>query len=114
MLLEALDLAERVGSVFAGTSVIDVAAGLAAAEEEWDRAAVLFGVAEKQASRTGLHRHAADQAFVTPLMERARAAMGAAAFEASANRGRTTAYEKALDATRAWLEGCSVQPGAVR
>jgi predicted ATPase/class 3 adenylate cyclase len=114
MLLEALDLAERVGSVFAGTSVIDVAAGLAAAEEEWDRAAALFGVAEKQASRTGLHRHAADQAFVTPLMERARAAMGAAAFEASADRGRTMAYERALEDTRAWLEGCSVQPGAAR
>jgi non-specific serine/threonine protein kinase len=60
---------ERAGSV----------RGLAASLEDWQRAASFYGAAEAEASRTGIRRDPADEAFLAPHIERARASAGAEA-----------------------------------
>jgi tetratricopeptide (TPR) repeat protein len=103
MLLEALDIAAEIGSKPLGQSVADVSAGLAATRSEWERAALFFGVAEAQTALTGLHRDPADEAFLSPLMARAREALGRAGFSSAEAAGRALAYEDAMRETRSWL-----------
>jgi hypothetical protein len=98
-----LDIAGQIGSKALGQSVADVAAGLAAAAADWERAARFFGVAEAQTALSGLHRDAADEAFLSPLMESARAALGEARFGAAEAAGHALGYEEAMRETRNWL-----------
>src|SRR5579862_4596965 len=63
MIVKALSIAEESGSKPVGQSVIEVCAGLAAAREGWQRAAQLYGAAERQTAQTGLHRSPGDDAF---------------------------------------------------
>src|SRR5207244_6776137 len=53
-------LAAEIGSKPAGQSLIEVCAGLASFEDDWVRAARLFGAAESQNALTGMHRDPAD------------------------------------------------------
>jgi predicted ATPase/class 3 adenylate cyclase len=103
MLLEALAIAEEIGSMPARQSVLEVAAGLGALQEDWELAAVLFGAAEQQAAETGFHRDPADEAFLAPLVGRARAALGTA-FSVGEAAGRALARDAATGMVRAWLE----------
>jgi non-specific serine/threonine protein kinase len=112
MLAEALAIAEDTGSRLTGQSVLEVCAGLAAARSEWERAAELFGAAEAQTEQTGLHRDPADEAFLTPLIAKARDALGAAFAQAEA-AGRALSYDGAISRARAWLGGGS-QASAAR
>ncbi|MDQ2962900.1 MAG: tetratricopeptide repeat protein [Pseudomonadota bacterium] len=104
MLLEVLSIAEEIGSKAAGQSLLDVAAGLGALHEKWERAALFFGAAEAQAGQTGLHRDPADDAFLMPLIAMARVALGPAAFGAAAAAGHSLSYDEAIVEARAWLE----------
>jgi predicted ATPase/class 3 adenylate cyclase len=104
MLLEVMAIAEEIGSKPAGQSVLEVSAGLGALLQQWERAARLFGIAEAQTEQTGLHRDPADDAFLVPLMAKAREALGAAGFAAAELDGRALSYEKALLEAREWLE----------
>ena len=52
----------------------------------------------------GLHREPADEAFLAPLIAKARAALGVAAFAAEETVGRSLSYEEAMAESRAWLE----------
>jgi hypothetical protein len=67
------------------------------------RPARFFGVAEALTALTGLHRDPADEAFVTPLIAKAREALGEARFGATEASGRALGYEEAIGMTRGWL-----------
>lgn len=104
MLLEALGIADEIGSKRTGQCVLEVSAGFAAVRGEWSCAARLFGAAEAQAVQTGLQRDAADEAFLAPLIAKARQAPEFADAEAA---GRALTYEEAIGETRGWLAGGS-------
>jgi tetratricopeptide (TPR) repeat protein len=103
-LREAHAIADEIGSMPAGQSVLEVSAGLGALTEDWERTALFFGAAEAQAAETGLHRDPADEAFLAPLIGKARAALGASAFSAAEAAGRALTYGAAMERVRAWLE----------
>jgi len=105
MLLEVLDVAAELGSKPAGQSAVEVCAGLAAASADWPRAARFFGVAEAQTGSTGIHRDPTDEAFLAPLIEAARGALGEEAFTRATDAGRRLPYEIAIAEARDWLRG---------
>jgi hypothetical protein len=104
MLIEVLTTAQEIGLKPAGASLLEVSAGLSATRGEHDRAALFFGAAEAQTGQTGLHRDAADEAFLAPLIARARESLGAAAFQSAEAAGRAMSYDDALASVRACLE----------
>ncbi|HET7403192.1 MAG TPA: tetratricopeptide repeat protein, partial [Usitatibacter sp.] len=110
LLLQALQGSEAIGSRYVGLSVLDVAAGLAAATGAWERAARYFGAAQAQAASAGVHRDPADDAFLTPRIERARAALPAAAFQLAETAGAALSYEEVIAGVREWLETTAVTP----
>jgi len=103
MLREAQVIAEELGSRPLGQSVLEVCAGLAASRAEWEQAVRFFGAAEAQTGKTGLHRDPADDAFLTPLIARARDGLGPKAFEAASAAGRGLTDELAIAQVREWL-----------
>jgi non-specific serine/threonine protein kinase len=82
---------------------LTVAAGLAVHCGEWDRAGHLYGLAQAVAEQDGSRREPADEAFIAPLVARARTAAGAAAFDAAVAHGRKLRYEAGVAAVRSWL-----------
>jgi predicted ATPase len=107
MLLEVHVIAEAIGSRPVGQSVLEVSAGLAALQEDWTRAAIYFGAAESQAEQTGLHRDPADEAFLAPLIAKARGALGDAVFAAAETSGRAVSYQEVMAQVRAWLQAAT-------
>jgi hypothetical protein len=86
-----------------GQCALDVCAALAALRGEWTRAARFFGAVEAQTAEGGYHRDPADNAFLAPLIARARDTLGAQSFEGAEAQGRTLSYDDAIDEARAWL-----------
>src|SRR5512135_1131318 len=103
MLLEVIAICDELDLKPTGQSVIEVASGLAAARGEWERAARFFGAAERQAAVSGIHRDPTDEAFLSPLIAKARAALGASAYADAETAGRAMDYASAMAAVRAWL-----------
>jgi predicted ATPase len=103
LIAQALAIVNEIGARRLGQSLLDVCAGLALLKGHSEKTARFFGAAEAQGAQTGLQRDAADAAFLDPLVAKARAALGAAAFSAQENEGRTLAYEGALAEARDWL-----------
>ncbi len=108
MLLEAIAIADDIGSMPSGQSVLEVSAGLGALNEDWEHAALFYGAAEAQAAQTGLRRDPADEAFLVPVVQQAQVALGAAAFAAAEGDGRALAYDAAMVKVRAWLNSPSL------
>jgi len=108
MLCAVLAIVDEVGSKYLGQSVLEVSAGLAVLRRDWQLAARFYGTAEALALQTGLHRHPGDEAFLSPLVARAREALGATAFAVAEGGGRDTSYETIMAEARAWL--ASPQP----
>jgi tetratricopeptide (TPR) repeat protein len=104
MLLEVLAIADESGFKPAGQSVLEVCAGLGAVTGEWELAARFFGAAEAQISETGLRRDPADEAFLAPLVVKARDALGPEPFSRAEVAGRSLSYEAALLGAHEWLE----------
>lgn len=102
LLSEAVEISDSIGQERIGLSTIEVCSGLAAACGEYAQAARFFGVAEAQNGSTGLHRDPADDAFLVPLIEKARARLGDG-YRAAEDAGRALAYPQALTEARAWL-----------
>jgi predicted ATPase len=102
-LREALAVATQTGSKPASQSVVEVAAGLAASEEDWRRAARWFGAADAYAEATGLQRDTADAVFFAPLIERTRLGLSADEHAAAANGGRSITLGDALAEVLGWL-----------
>ena len=103
MLGKVLEIVDDSGLKPAAQSLLEVSAGLAAAQGEWLHAARFFGAAEAQTAETGLHRDPADEAFLAPFMARARDRLGAAAFAQADAAGRTLAFDEAMTELRGWL-----------
>ena len=73
--------------------------------EDWQRAARLYATAEAQITQIGMQRDAGDDAFIAPLIAKARAALDEAAFSDAESSGRALSYEQAMREARAWLTG---------
>ena len=101
--LEVIAIEERLGSSHGTQSVLEVCAALAAATGDHVRVARYFGAAEAIAAQSGLCRDPTDQAFLAPLIEKSRAALGASAFDAGERLGRALRDSLALEEARAWL-----------
>jgi hypothetical protein len=85
-------------------TVLEVCAGLAATYEDWSRAAEFFGMAEERRAETGAPRDLADEAFLAPLMNRARRVLAQNMFAEAEARGRNAASTQAVALARTWLE----------
>jgi hypothetical protein len=100
MLLEVLGISSETGSTPVAQSALEVSFGLAAARGEWASAGTFFGAAEAQAQRTGLRRDPADEAFIAPLLQRARRSVR---FDVAMVAAKRLTLEQALEQARAWL-----------
>ena len=112
LLAQALAIANETGSRPASQCVVDVAAALATLRGEFPLAARLQAAAEAQAQASGVQRDAADEAFLGPLVARARDAMAAAPYAAAAAAGRELHLDAALAEVRAWLAASTPAPTA--
>jgi hypothetical protein len=81
--------------------MLEVCAGLAAQQGDFAGAAQLYGAAEAQAARTGIHRDPADDAFLSPWVSKARTGLGEAAFAAGQAAGSARDFEEMLAEARA-------------
>ena len=101
LLREVQAIAAAVGSQPVAQSLLEVGAGLAAAQGQARQAAWLYGAAEARSARTGIRRDANDDAFLQPLLQRARAQLGADGFagaEAAGREAADAAVDGAIDA----------------
>ena len=96
LLAQALQVATTLGSQQVGQSTLDELAGLCAAAARPEAAMQLFGAAESQAERSGLRRDSADAAFLLPLIERARNALGAEVASRLQAEGAAWSYAEAI------------------
>ncbi len=104
LLLEALTIAREIGSKRAGQIVFEVTAGLEALRGQWTHAARLYGAAEAQLKQMKSQREPADDAFLAPLMARAREALGDSAFAADEAAGLALSYDEAAAEALACLQ----------
>jgi predicted ATPase/class 3 adenylate cyclase len=107
ILVEAMQIAAGIGSKPACRNALDVAVGLAVLLEDWARAARIYGAAQFELEQTGVRRETADEAFLAPLVAKAKEALGESAFAAAENEGRALAFDESIAATRAWLKGAT-------
>ena len=98
--LEVLGISSETGSTPVAQSALEVSFGLAATRGEWTSAGTFFGAAEAQAQRTGLRRDPADEAFIAPLLQRARRSVR---FDVAMVTAKHLTLEQALEQARAWL-----------
>lgn len=110
MLLQVMAIADANGSRPVALCVLDVAAGLAAQTGDAARAARCFGLSEAQGLQASLQRDAADEALLRPLLQQARAALGAHAFEAHAQAGQVAALDAVWAELRLWLQAGQGEP----
>ena len=103
LLAEVLSIANDIGSKPALQSALEVCAGLAAAVDDFRSAAHFFGAAQALALQTGLQRDPADEAFLSPLIARARTALGGDAFVSLETKACKLPLDEALVQARDWL-----------
>lgn len=104
---EALDIAERLRSRPLVKSGIEVCCGLAASRGDFALATRLYGAAESHGDITGLERDPADDAFLAPLIQGCREALGSDLYVEMETGGRALPHEAALREAREWLQGVS-------
>jgi predicted ATPase/class 3 adenylate cyclase len=85
-------------------SLLDVCAGLATLRGDYEAAARFFGAAEVLAGQIALRRDFADEAFLMPLIDRARNSLGVSEFHSAETAGRGLSLDDAIAETTAWLE----------
>jgi len=103
LMIEVLDLAEETASLLLEHNVLEASAGLAAALLDWPRAAEFYGHARAQRQQSGIRRDAVDEAFISPRIERVRAALGDPAYERASAIGAQRPRHDVLPALRRWL-----------
>jgi tetratricopeptide (TPR) repeat protein len=104
MVREGLAIAEEIGSKRWGVAHLDCSTGLAAFFSEWECAARLYGASEALSEQMGYQREPVDEAFLAPLIQRTREALGAAAFAAAESAGRSLSCDEAIAEASSWLE----------
>ena len=102
-LQEVLAIAVETRSAPIGQSAIEVVSGFAAERGEAERALRYFAAAEANTSATGIRRDPIDDAFLQPLIARARASLAPAAAGSAEVAGREAGFEATLADVRAWL-----------
>ncbi len=102
-LTEALGLAEALKPTPVAQWAVDVCAAVAAAREDWCRAARFYGFAEAQTEASGLRRDPTDASFLAPYIEQARRQLGGAAFDQEAMNGRALPPDEAVAIARQWV-----------
>jgi predicted ATPase/class 3 adenylate cyclase len=103
LLQEADAIAGRIRSEPVELGLFDACAGLCAGLGEWTRCARWFGAVQEQAVLTGIQRDAHDEAFLQPLVQQARDALGAEPFANAERDGRQLRTAGTRDELRAWL-----------
>lgn len=103
MLLESLAISDELGSRRGRLVVMEVCAGLAASMELWPLTPRFDGAADIHTVQVGRRRDLPDVAFLAPLVERAKAAMGQAEFDAALAAGRALSYDDAVVEMTKWL-----------
>lgn len=78
-------------------------AGLAAQQEEWERAARFLGASERDLERMDMRREPPDDVALAPLLAAARTTLGEDAFAAAEAAGRALERAEAARELRAWL-----------
>ncbi|MBK7975157.1 MAG: tetratricopeptide repeat protein [Deltaproteobacteria bacterium] len=107
---EALALAIEFDLRMSGQVALDVCAGLAAVRGELANAARFYGASEEERGRSDFHRDPPDEAYLRPLVDRARAALGAEAFDAAEREGRERGFDDSPPAARDWLANLAPRP----
>jgi non-specific serine/threonine protein kinase len=105
ILQDVLAISIEMQSKPTGQCALDVCAGLAALRGEWKRAARFFGTVEAQTAQGGYHRDPADEAFLAPLITRARARLGTESFNDAETDGGALSYDDAVVEAGTWLRG---------
>lgn len=103
-LLECQAIAGAAGLKGLGEDWLEVAASLAVAVGDHASGARLHGASLARMQEAGARREAVDAAFIQPLMDEARATLGAAAFDAAERAGRALNFDASMLALKAWLE----------
>lgn len=103
LLLEAAAICEEIDSRPTGQSLIEVSAALASSLGQPGRALRFYGAAERHAAVTGIHRDPADEGFLAPLIESARASLGSPASGDAESAGRALDYAGVMAEVRNWL-----------
>jgi predicted ATPase len=107
MLVEVIEIAEETGAKRVGQSGLEVCAGLASLNLEYEFAARCYGAAEAQTVQTQLQRDPTDEAFLAPLITNAREALGTEEYTTAKDSGNALSYEQAIGEARTWLKGGS-------
>jgi len=95
-LLEALLIADELDSSRGRLTVLEVSAGLSAAQGTWDQALRWDAAAERHLAALGRQRDPTDLKSLGPVLERARAALGGAATAAAQAAGAQLSLLEAL------------------
>lgn len=103
MLLESLAISDELGSRRGRLVVMEVCAGLAASLEQWALTPRFDGAADIHTVQMGRRRDLPDVAFLAPLIERAKSALGAAKYDAALTAGRALSYDEAVAEMTQWL-----------
>lgn len=104
MMLESLAISDELGSRRGRLVVMEVCAGLAAALEQWSLTPRFDAAADIHTVQMGRRRDAPDAAFLAPLVEHAKAALGADAYAAMVAAGRALSYDEAVAEMTRWLK----------
>jgi len=100
---EAAQARKAGGSKPAGQGALEVSAGLAAVSGQWTQAARMFGAADAHMMSTAIHRDPTDEAFLAPLMDSTRRALGAQGYRDASEGGGSLEYADAIHEARDWL-----------
>ena len=102
-LIECIAIAEANGLRGMDEHLLEVGAGLAAVMGSPLDAARWHGASLSRMQESGAKRETADEAFLAPLLGRAREALGQAAFDAAERAGMAHKREASLAELQAWL-----------
>ncbi len=103
MLLESLAISDELGSRRGRLVVMEVCAGLAASLELWLLTPQFDGAADIHTVQMGRRRDLPDVAFLAPLIERAKSALGVTEYDAALKAGRALSYDQAVAEMTQWL-----------
>ena len=103
-LREIIAIARETRSMPVGQSALEVASGLAASLGKPLLALRFFGAAEANTRDTGIVRDPADDAFLQPLIQAARASHDQEAAARAESDGAKAGYEAVLGEVDVWLE----------
>jgi hypothetical protein len=105
-LVESIRVSRELDSQFRAILSIDLAALLAAANSDWERAVRLQSVFDATLDRMGgLKNILIDDAVLEELRKKPRQMLGQDGYEAAYAKGRNVTTEQAMNETIAWLEG---------